>query len=229
MKGALFLALLWGCSRTPSEPAGSSSVPPPSSATATASQPSAKPAPSVSPVPGVPSLLPGESPPTKGPNYFEPHEMGAGGISAAFQSCESSAMNTDAPLPADKVALYCACIVDAWRTNTHDAPGPADVPPPSKTQVQQCGVAVRAGQPSPFAFAYPKITQDILNSVQGCLELVGQRDHGLYCGCFVDGTLKTKGARMPSPADQKRCELADRYYDATKTRPTLRQFQGITP
>jgi len=155
--------------------------------------------------------------------------MGAGGIAAAFQSCQASANGADASLPADKVTLYCACIVDAWRKNTHDAPDPTSAPSPTKDQVQQCGVAVRAGLLSPYAFAYPRITQDVLNSWQACLDRDGQKDHGLYCGCFVDGTLKIPGGRLPTPPDQKRCELADRYYVSTKARPTLRQFQGINP
>ena len=224
--GSTVLALLPACTERKSEPVSSS--PPPAATTSKASQ--EKPAPTHDAgiaAPAVPPLLPGETPPTKGPNYFEPTEMASTGIATAYQSCLSSLERTDADLPTWKAVPYCSCIVDAWRANIHAAGSPDTAPKPTSEQVKRCGDL--EGGAGPFAVAFPKDTPDLFNSWKTCIEKFPTLDHGVYCGCYTDGVFKNPGFLAISPEDDKRCVVADQYWTATKTHLTVRQFQALQP
>ena len=223
--GALLLsaavALLPGCTERKSEPAGSSSSPP-----ATASKPPAQRDAGIA-APTVPPLMPDETPPAKGPNYFEPNEMASTGIATAYQSCLSSLDRSDADLPTWKAVPYCSCIVDAWRANIHAAGSPETAPMPNPQQVKTCGNL--DGGAGPFAVAFPKGTPDLYNAWKTCIEKSPTLDHGVYCGCYTDGVFKNPGYLVLSPEDDKRCQIADAYWTATKTHLTVRQFRSLQP
>ena len=148
--------------------------------------------------------------------------MSSTGIGTAFDSCLKSAQGTDRDLPTEKVVTYCACLVDAWRVNTHAAGDPDRADPPTKEQMKRCG-AQDGG--SPFAFPFPKGTPDLYRAWQGCLEKSPSRDHGVYCGCYVDGVFKNPTSLIISLGDTSRCDLADQYWSATQKHLTVRQFQ----
>jgi hypothetical protein len=223
--GSTVLALLPACTERKSEPVGSSSPP---STTSAKSEP--KPASQLDAgiaAPPVPPLMPGESPPAKGPNYFEPTEMASTGIATAYQSCLSSLERTDADLPTWKAVPYCSCIVDAWRTNIHASGNPETAPRPTADQIKRCGNL--DGGAGPFAVAFPKDTPDLYNAWKTCIEKFSTLDHGVYCGCYTDGVFKNPGFLKISPEDDKRCLVADQYWAATKTHLTVRQFQALQP
>lgn len=227
--GAILLAAavaLAACTERKSEPVGSSSPPPSATAPASESRPQA-PRDAAVAAPPVPPLLPGETPPTKGPNYFEPTEMASTGIATAYQSCLSSLERSDADMPTWKEVPYCSCIVDAWRANIHAAGSPDTAPKPSAEQVKKCRSL--DGGAGPFAVAFPKDTPDLYNSWKTCIEKFPELDHGVYCGCYTDGVFKNPGWLKIAPDDDKRCQIADAYWAATKTHLTVRQFQALQP
>ncbi len=97
--------------------------------------------------PSVPPLLPNESPPIDVPNYFEPREVSAGGIVAAFDGCQTSAHKADPSLSTDMISSYCTCVTDAVRRNAHNGGVNASVP--TSDQMQKCATAVRSGSSVP--------------------------------------------------------------------------------
>jgi hypothetical protein len=222
--GLTVLAGLLGCNSKQgdaSQPFADASPAPP--------KPTASAAPAPVPsFPGAPALLPGERPPPRSINYFEPHEMTAGGMAAAYDSCVKAGGKTDPPIETEKVVQYCSCIVDAWRQNTHDASNPLDPPNPSKEQMARCGQSVREGDGgSPFGFPFPKNTGELYKAWQGCIGKFYNIDHGVFCGCYVDATFKDPVRLGITPANQARCELADQYWDHMKVHMTQRQFDGL--
>jgi hypothetical protein len=177
--------------------------------------------------PPVPSLLLNELPPSEGLNYFDPREMSSGGVIAGFASCQSAAHKSGPTLGSEQIAAYCTCTIDAMRRNFH-ATGDAAKATPTTTQLQTCGSAVQSGSQYPFAYTAPKSTADIWTAWNGCIRTFGDKDHGVYCDCFVDATLaglKSPQAPPISLADNRRCEIADQYWAATKTHLTVRQFK----
>jgi hypothetical protein len=177
---------------------------------------------------GVPALLPGETPPVKGPDYFDPHEMSAGGLVHAFESCRGSAQLKDPTAPIERIAPYCACVVDAWRANIR-ATGDADTAnQPAKPQLDACTAAVAGGKPLPFAVPPPKDTPSIYKAWKGCLDAFPSLDHGAYCACYVDAAFQPGASRGITVHDHERCELVDRYWDTTHQHLTLRQFEGLS-
>jgi hypothetical protein len=213
------VGLAWGCKEKPSEPVGTSAL-----STATPVQHDALPAALPS---GVPALLPGESPPDKGPNYFDSHEISAGGVVHAFESCRSSAQSVDYKIPLEKVVPYCSCMVDAWRINLRSAGDPGAAARPDKVQSDRCAAAARSGSPSPFAFTFPKDTPSIYDAWRSCVDDYPDKDHGEYCACYVDAVFKDPKTLGLMVADRTRCELADRTWDATHKHLTPRQFAAI--
>jgi hypothetical protein len=216
-----------GCTDRPSEPV---STPPASASPPVASSPpsgSASASASALPpsFPGVPPLVANESPPSGTLNYFEPHEMSAVGVGTAFDSCMALMGKTDAPVPSERAVTYCSCLADAWRINVHESSTPDSAPRPTKEQMAKCRTAV-TGQ-SPYALPFPKGTPDIYKAWKGCLDNFADVDHGVYCGCYIDGMYKNPQALGITPADQARCDVADRYWVATRTHLTARQFLGI--
>ncbi len=215
-------ALLASCTEKPSEPVG------PASTSASPSAPPAHEAGGPRLPQGVPALLPGETPPVKGPDYFDPREMSAGGLVHAFESCRASSQLKDPTAPVERIAPYCACVVDAWRANIR-ATGDADTASqPAKPQLDACSAAVAAGKPSPFALPPPKDTPSIYKAWTGCLDAFPTLDHGAYCSCYVDAAFQPASARGVTVRDSERCELADRYWDTTHQHLTLRQFEGLS-
>jgi hypothetical protein len=199
--------------------------PAPSTLPQAAATTTAPPAPQV---PEVPPQLPGERPPTDGPNYFEPKELSSGGVVAALTSCEDAARKADPNLTTDFISSYCTCITDATRRNFRAS---SDISKAITTteQLQKCAAAVRAGAPSPYAFASPRSTADLWKMVTGCFRAFPERDHGGYCDCRTDATL----AVLKNPqgqfslADEQRCRTMDAYWVATKTHLTIRQFKAL--
>ncbi len=177
------------------------------------------------PIPGVPPLLPGETAPTRSVNYFEPREMSTTGIGSAFQSCLKMGMQTDVQLPLDRVAPYCACLTDAWRRNTHDATEPAAASPPTAQQRAVCADARVDG--GPLDFPLPKDTLNLTRAWQACIDEHPGLDHGVYCGCFLDGKFQDLKVLRIRAGDEERCAFADRVYGATHQRLTLRQFRSL--
>jgi hypothetical protein len=181
--------------------------------------------------PDVPPLLPHETPPTETPNYFEPREMSAGGVVTSLDSCQSAAHKADPTISDAKVSSYCTCATDAMRSNFR-ASGDVTKATPVVSQLQRCGAAARTGAPSPFAIASPRSTPEVWKAWLGCVRVYGDKDHGIYCDCFVDANLaamRNPAGQLISPADQARCEIADRYWAATKRHLTVRQFKALTP
>jgi hypothetical protein len=217
----LSAAIVIGCTDRQKEPGGSSSA----GTTATSSP--AKPATMPSPPkpPDVPPLEPGEIPPVRGPNYFEPHEMGTTGIATAYKSCMESLEQTDAGMLPWQAVPYCACIADAWRSNIHASGDPDSAPKPSKDQLKKC--LDLDGGAGPYAVPFPKDTPSLFNSWKTCVDKFTELDHGVYCGCYTDGVFKNPSYLTLAPADDKRCILADQYYAATKKHLTVHQFQGL--
>jgi hypothetical protein len=217
----LLLALAPGCTEKKTEPVGSTP------AASTTARPASR-ADASADAPGVPvvlPLLPGEAVPTRGPNYFEPHEMGATGIGSAFESCGKVATKTGLDLPSDNIVSYCFCLTDAWRTNTHAAVDPvAAVSPPTPEQKRTCALADGG---SPFAVPFPKSTPELYKAWQACLQKWPSRDHGVFCGCYVDGQFEDPQSLFISMIDQQRCELADQYWWRAKTHLTVRQFRAL--
>jgi hypothetical protein len=180
-------------------------------------------------VPDVPPLLPNEAPPSDGPNYFEPHEMSSGGIIAGFDSCQTSARKADPSLSSEQVSTYCTCTIDAFRRNVHTT-GDIAKATPTMSQLQQCATAVRSGGASPFGFTSPRSTADVWKAWNGCLNAFREKDHGIYCDCFVDAklaALKNPQGLAFSVADDRRCEMADQYWATTKNHLTVRQFKAL--
>jgi hypothetical protein len=151
--------------------------------------------------------------------------MGAGGVASAFESCVSTVKKSDPDQPSDKTAAYCVCLVDAWRVNTHAARDAASAAPPTPEQISTC--TARDGGSSPYAFPFPKGTPDLYKAWQACIDNAPWRDHGVYCGCYVDGVFKNPTFLRIAPADDTRCDLADQYWDATKKHLTVRQFRAL--
>jgi hypothetical protein len=214
--------LLLGCPDRKSEPVGSSSQPTPESKPAS---PRDATAPATKAPPPVPPLLPGETAPVHGPNYFEPGEMGSTGIATAYQSCMDSLDQTKANMPTWEAVPYCSCLVDTWRANIHTA-GSADLgQKPTPDQIRTC--TDLDGSAGPLAIPFPKDSPDLYNSWKTCIEKFASLDHGVYCGCYTDGVFKNPQFLTIAPADDKRCIIADEYYAATKKHLTVRQFQGL--
>ena len=211
-----------GCTERKSELVGSSSQPSteekPTSPRHDAAAPEVK-------APPVPPLLPGETPPAHGPNYFEPGEMGSTGIATAYQSCMSSLDQTNANMPTWEQVPYCSCLVDAWRANVHTSGNAEIAPRPTPDQIKKC--SDMDGGAGPFAVPFPKDSPGLYNSWKTCIEKFASLDHGVYCGCYTDGVFKNPMFLTIAPADDKRCMIADEYYAATKTHLTVRQFQSL--
>jgi len=96
---------------------------------------------------------------------------------------------------------------------------------PTKDQLRKCEEA--DGGAGPYGVPFPKDTPDLYNSWNTCVEKFPDLDHGVYCGCYTDGVFKNPTFLTLSPADDKRCVIADQYYAATKKHLTVRQFQGL--
>ncbi len=174
---------------------------------------------------GVPPLLPGEKVPMDQPNYFEPREQDSGGVMASLASCEESARKSGPNIPAEQIARYCRCVTDAMRTNfrvTHDSAQSVA----TWEQLRTCGATTKSGAGSPYATAFPRSTENIVALSLDCLKKNGAKDHGVFCGCYVDALIKNTRP-LVSPEDARGCETADRYFDATKTHLTPRQFAAL--
>lgn len=203
----------------PGDHASTSTTAAPAVATAT-------PAPTV---PEVLPLLPGETPPSESPNYFEPREMSSGGIVVGLNACKDSAHKSDPTLGTDLISAYCACFTDAFRHNCHSS-GDIAKATPTTDQAKRCAAAARSASPSPFGYASPRSTADVVKAWAGCVRVFGEKDHGGYCECFVDATLaalKNPQSELIAQPDQKRCEVADQYWAATRTHLTVRQFKAL--
>lgn len=222
VSAVLLMALASGCTERKSEPVGSSAQPTAESKPAPAAHET--PAPEGK-APPVPPLLPGETPPVHGPNYFEPGEMGTTGIATAYQSCMDSLDQAKANMPTWEEVPYCSCLVDAWRANTHAAGSPDLGQKPTPDQIKKCSDFDSGA--GPFAFPFPKDSPSLYNSWKTCVEKLTALDHGVYCGCYTDGVFKNPSFLTIAPADDKRCIIADQYYAATKKHLTVRQFQGL--
>jgi hypothetical protein len=175
--------------------------------------------------PEVPPLEPGETPPTRGPNYFESHEMASTGMATAFDSCMSSIEQSGANMQTWQRVPYCACIVDAWRASIHTTGDADKAPMPGRDELKKCDNL--DGGVGPYGVPFPKDTPSLYNSWKTCVDTFPDQDHGVYCGCYTDGVFKNPGFLTITPEDDKRCTIADQYYQATKKHLTVRQFQGL--
>jgi hypothetical protein len=225
---AAALSMRDGCDETPRSKVGNA-VP---TTTVQASETSAAPPLSV---PDVPPLLANETSPSDGPDYIEPREMSAGGIVAAFDSCDSSARKSDPTLNAGVLSSYCTCFVDVFRRNFGTA-GDLTKATPTMDQIKKCAAAARTGSSSPFAYASPRGTAEIWKTWTACIKDNGDKDHGIYCDCLADLDTAAKAhahvwpdvpGKQTAPQFVNGCQVADQYWAATKVHLTVRQFKAM--
>ena len=185
----------------------------------------------------VPPLLLSEAPPMYGLNFFEPHEMSSGGIVAQFNRCLR--LYAGLGFSAEQLSTSCTCTVDAIRRNFPATGQQSSVVDawPTDQQLQGCHLMHGGhGGPLPFAFASPRSTTEVRKAWTACAHPRGEEDDGSdyasgsgYCDCFVDLTFAaTKNSQgRVSQTDATRCDAVGRYWAATRSYLTRRQFEGI--
>jgi hypothetical protein len=217
----------------------SNSEPHPSMSNPTAipsAMPPAIAAPSPLPPSEVPPLQLNETLPTYGVNFFEPDRMSSGGVVIEFDRCRRT--YGESGFSAAQLSIACTCVVDAVRHNFENAKaGDVLEAAPTWEQLDACHLTHGGhGAPSPFGFPSPRSTREVRKAWAACALSRGEADGGgddgtvgAYCDCFVDSTLAamSRPPGRPSQADAAKCETVARYWAATKTYLTRRQFEGI--
>ena len=111
---------------------------------------------------------------------------------------------------------------------------------PTDQQLQGCHLAARRSRwPLAVAFASPRSTTEVTEGVDcvrppprrgGRWQRLRQWQPG-YCDCFVDltfaATAKNSQGRTSRRPDATRCDAVGRYWAATRSYLTRRQFDGI--
>lgn len=176
------------------------------------------------PLPDVPPLIAGEVPPTDLPNYFDAKELGAASYGAVL-SCRDVVKKRDGITAAMQPA-YCLCFADAARLNVRRGKS-ATV---TKAQHAECIKYSRnsSSTTSPFGGALPGSTAGIVAALDQCMGDIPSDTSPAYgarvCSCTIDATIKHKQA---SESDIAKCAVAARYFQATGSNLTIRQFNGL--
>jgi hypothetical protein len=177
----------------------------------------------------IPPLLPGETPPTDGPNYFDPSSLSSGGIAAALGGCNKTATISAPNMSSDWIDLYCQCSVNAMRRNfatSHSLQGST----PTLGQLKSCGTWLKShGQrdpskwlPEPFFYASPRGPVEVVEKLVKC----GHSGASMVqCDCLVDFELASTATASIMPAAN--CYAVGQHYESTKQHLTVRQFKAM--